>query len=98
VVVGLLGTAILLYAFRQGNRWAWWAMWTLPIWAAGGATFYLIAGVEPDQPPPPPLVTGPIFSALSAAILLVSARRFFRDSGRSSGSFPPATKRDVTDL
>lgn len=98
VVVGLLGTAILLYAFRQGNRWAWWAMWTLPIWAAGGAASYLIAGVEPDQPPPPPLVTGPIFAVLSAAILLVSARRFFRHSGRSSSSHPPATAGDVTNL
>lgn len=78
VVVGLLGTAILLYAFRRDQRWAWWVMWALPVWALGGAMFYLIAGVEPDQPPPPPLVTGPILAVLSAAILLVSARRFFR--------------------
>lgn len=79
VVVGLFGTAILLYAFRRDQRWAWWAMWTLPIWALGGAMFYLVAGIEPDQPPPPPLVTGPILALLSAAILLVSAPRFFRN-------------------
>lgn len=79
VMMGLLGTAILLYAFRRDQRWAWWTMWILPIWTVGGVMFYLVAGVEPDQPPPPPMVSGPFFAVLSAAILLVSAPRFFRN-------------------
>jgi hypothetical protein len=33
-VIGILMTAILLLPFRRGERWAWWAMWTLPAWAA----------------------------------------------------------------
>jgi hypothetical protein len=77
VMIGLLASAILLFGFRLDQRWAWWTMWVLPIWAIGAATLYLIAGVVPDQPPPPPLVSGPIIAVLCIAILLVSAPRFF---------------------
>lgn len=77
LMLGLFGTAILLFAFRRNQRWAWWSMWLLPLWAAGGVAFYLVAGVESDQPPPPPMVSGPFFAVLTAAILLVSAPRFF---------------------
>ena len=82
MLVGLLGTAILLFAFRRDRRWAWWTMWLLPAWAIGAAAFYLVAGIDPDQPPPPPLISGPIIAVLCSAILLVSAPRFF---GRSQG-------------
>lgn len=78
VIVGLLGSAVLLFAFRRDQRWAWWTMWLLPAWAAAVVAFYLVAGVEPDQPPPPPMVSGPIVAVLAAGILLVSAPRFFR--------------------
>lgn len=78
LLAGLLLTAILLFAFRRNQRWAWWTMWLLPAWAAGAAVFYLVAGVVPDQPPPPPMVSGPIIALLAAAILVVSAPRFFR--------------------
>jgi hypothetical protein len=53
-------------------------MWLLPVWAAGVFVLYLVAGVRADQPPPPPMISGPIFAVLGAAILLVSAPRFFR--------------------
>ena len=78
LIAGLLGSAILLFAFRRDQRWAWWTMWLLPAWALGVVAFYLVAGVEPDQPPPPPMVSGPIVAVLAAATLLVSAPRFFR--------------------
>ncbi|MEA2651829.1 MAG: hypothetical protein QOI85_1550 [Chloroflexota bacterium] len=77
LLAGLFGTAILLFAFRRDQRWAWWTMWLLPVWAVGGTAFYLVAGVHADQPPPPPLVSGPIFAFVAVAILLVSAPRFF---------------------
>lgn len=86
LMIGLFGTAILLFAFRRNLRWAWWTMWLLPAWAAGVAVFYLIAGVESDQPPPPPMVSGPILAVLAAAILLVSAPRFFRVQGDCGAS------------
>ena len=77
LLAGLFGTAILLFAFRHDQPWAWWTMWLLPLWALGVTAFYLVAGVQADQPPPPPLVSGPIFALVAAAILLVSTPRFF---------------------
>jgi hypothetical protein len=76
-LIGLLAAAILVFAFGRGQRWAWWTMWTLPLWAAGGAIRFVIAGLEPGQPPPPPVISGPLFAVLSAVALLVSAPRFF---------------------
>ena len=77
VVIGVLQTAILVFAFRRDQPWAWWVMWTLPLWAVAVFLSYLIAGVAPGQAPPPPMISGPIVGVLSAAILLVSAPRFF---------------------
>jgi hypothetical protein len=78
-VLGLLSTAILLFAYRRELRWAWWSMWTLPAWSAGVLTLYLVAGVDPAQPPPPPMLSAPIFLVVTAAIQLISAPRFFRE-------------------
>ena len=36
----------------------------------------LAFGVAPGQAPPTPMISGPIFAVLAAAILLVSAPRF----------------------
>lgn len=80
VLLGGLLTVILLVPFRRGERWAWWTMWSIPAWAIGVAVFYVVAGVQPDVPPPPPMVSGPIVAVLSAAILLLSAPRFFAGS------------------
>ena len=76
--IGVLAASILLVPFRRNERWAWWAMWTLPIWAAGAALFYVVAGTQPEVPPPPPLVSGPIVAVMSGVALLLSAPRFFR--------------------
>ena len=78
LMIGLFGTTILLFAFRRNHPWAWWTMWVLPVWAAGVPVFYLVAGVDSNQPPPPPMISGPFLALLAAAILLVSAPRFFR--------------------
>ena len=72
VMLGVLLSVIVLIPFRRGDRWAWWSLWALPIWAAVVPVFYLVAGVQPDQPPPPPMVSGPIVAILCAAILLVT--------------------------
>lgn len=72
VVLGGLLAVIVLIPFQRRERWAWWALWALPIWAAGVPVFYLVAGVQSDQPPPPPMVSGPIIGVLCAAILLVT--------------------------
>ena len=79
VMVGALMAAILLFSFRRWERWAWWTMWLLPAWAFAVAEGILLIGIAPGQEAPPPLVSGVILGILSAAILLVSAPRFFGD-------------------
>ena len=78
VMIGWLTAAVLWFGFRRNERWAWWVMWFLPVWTAGIGVFYLVAGTDPSQAPPPPMISAPILGVLSAAILLVSAPRFFR--------------------
>lgn len=80
LILGLFGSAILVFAFRRDEAWAWWTMWLLPALGVGVLAFYLVAGVDPAQPPPPPMVSGPVIAALAAALLLVSAPRFFGPS------------------
>lgn len=77
VALGIGLSAVLVFGFRRAQRWAWWTAWVLPIWAGGIFVFYVVAGTDPNQPPPPPMISGPIFAALSAAILAVTARPFF---------------------
>jgi hypothetical protein len=77
ILLGGLLLVILLVPFRRGERWAWWTMWAIPARSTGAPLFSIVAGVQPDVPPPPPLVSGPILAVFSAAILGLSAPRFF---------------------
>ena len=78
VLAGSLATAVLVFSFRKGSRWAWGVMWLLPIWAIGVPVFYLVAGLEEGQPLPPPMISGPIVALLAVAVLIVTTGRFFR--------------------
>ena len=78
VLAGCLATAVLVFSFRKGSRWAWGVMWLLPIWAIGVPVFYLVAGLEEGQPLPPPMISGPIVALLAVGVLIVTTGRFFR--------------------
>jgi hypothetical protein len=78
VLAGLLASAILVAWFRRGSRWAWGAMWLLPLWALGVPVLYLVAGLEAGEPLPPPMISGPIVALLAIAVLIVTSGRFFR--------------------
>ena len=67
IMIGALLSAVLLFGFRQGRAWAWWVMWTLPIWAVSIFALNLAFGVAPGQAPPTPMISGPIFGVLAAA-------------------------------
>ena len=75
-MIGALLSTVLVFGFRHNRRWAWWAMWSLPIWAASVFALNLAFGVAPGQAPPSPMISGPIVVILAAALLLVSAPRF----------------------
>jgi hypothetical protein len=84
VIVGLLVTVILVIPYRAGVRWAWCAMWALPVWAFGVLGLYLAFGVHPRQPPPPPMVSGPLLGSIAVAVLLLDWRRFFRSPNETT--------------
>jgi hypothetical protein len=77
VVIGAILAGVAAFAFRPGEKWAWWAMWALPIWAASTVVLILVIGVTPGQAPPWPMISGTIVGALSVALLLVCAPGFF---------------------
>jgi len=77
IVIGLLLSAILVTGFRRNERWAWWAMWLLPLWGAAVTATIVRTGLADGQAPPTPMFTGPAIAAVSTALLLLSAPRFF---------------------
>lgn len=79
LVMGGLLAAILLIPYRRGERWAWYAAWSVPAWAMAVLAMYLVAGTAADQPPPPPMVSAPITAAIGTVVLLLDRRRFRQD-------------------
>lgn len=80
IVIATMWTLVLLIPFRRGERWAWWSMWTFPAWALAVAASFLFVDLQPDRPIPPPAISGWVFFALTALLLLV-ARRGFHSRG-----------------
>jgi hypothetical protein len=76
VLIGILLALIVAIPYRGGQRWAWWAMWILPAWAALVPVQFLMFGTAADQPPAPPMVSGPIVAVIAAGVLLLDRRRF----------------------
>jgi hypothetical protein len=69
IVMSLLWGVVLLVPFRRGKRWAWYTMWTLPLWSLMVAVSFLFVDLQGDVPPPPPAISGWVFFALAAALL-----------------------------
>jgi O-antigen/teichoic acid export membrane protein len=70
----LLGGAVLLFGFRQNRPWAWWTMWSLVVMTFAQSLLNLGFGATG------PAVSGTVVGVLEAAIMLVSAPRFFKQS------------------
>jgi hypothetical protein len=77
IVIGLLSLAVILKAFRPGQRWAWWVMWIWPVWMAGIFLLMFTADRQPGWPAPPPLISSVVLFVLAVLALLFSYRRFF---------------------
>ena len=76
-LLGVLLSAVLLFAYRQDRPWAWWAMWTLPVFAIANSLLMRAFGAWG------PAITATEVGLVAALILLVGAPRFFRRSGAS---------------
>jgi cytochrome bd-type quinol oxidase subunit 2 len=79
LVIATLLSTIVVFGFRERRRWAWWAMWVLPIWGAATMILIIALGVAPGQAPPTPLISGLVVVVLSSLLLVVSAPLFRAD-------------------
>jgi energy-converting hydrogenase Eha subunit A len=80
---GALMGAIVGSGLRQDQRWAWWTMWSFPMYTVSLLVLNLIVKTAPGQAPAAQAFTGAIVGLLSAVVLLVSAPRFFPRPSRS---------------
>ena len=51
-ILSLLSLAITIYAFRPGQRWAWYTLWILPLWNVAIFLTTFVAERQPGFPPP----------------------------------------------
>jgi hypothetical protein len=78
LVVSILSLAITFTAFQRGERWAWYALWVWPLWNVAIFVLSVTAERHPDFPSPPPMISSPIFFAITLLALVLSFRKFFR--------------------
>jgi hypothetical protein len=76
IALGVLLCAVLLFAYRNDRPWAWWAMWTMPVFVIANSLLMLAFGAWG------PAITGTIVGLVAALILLAGAQPFFGRSGR----------------
>jgi hypothetical protein len=81
MTVALLSLAICLIPYRKGERWAWYTLWAPPLWMALTAFFIATVKKQPGAGTPVPVISGSVLFVISAAVLLLSSRKFL---GRTS--------------
>jgi hypothetical protein len=92
--LSILSIAVILFAFRPGQRWAWVVMWIWPAWMALIFLSFFTADLQPGFPTPPPMLSAPFFLAVTLITLALTRRKFF--PGRDAPSLEPAmTGRDA---
>jgi hypothetical protein len=73
----VLALGVSVTAYRKGDRWAWYALWALPLTFALIFAVFLTAGRVAGAPTPPALFSAPGLFVLSALGLLLPYRQFF---------------------
>ena len=76
--IALLSIAVCLTGLRRGQRWAWYALWVIPVWFALTVLFVWNAVKQPGYGTPVPVISGSIFFVLSVTLLVLSYRKYFR--------------------
>ncbi len=77
IVLSILSIAITLYAFKPGERWAWYALWIWPIWNLAIFLFFITADRQTGFTAPPPMLSAPVFFSITFLTLVLSYRKFF---------------------
>jgi hypothetical protein len=78
LLLGIFSLAICVTALRQGERWAWYAMWVWPLGVALIVAVLWSATRGPGEGIPVPIISGSITIVISVLTLALSARRFLR--------------------
>ena len=73
LAMGLFSLAVLYFPFREGQRWAWFAMWMLPAYLA----LVAISRAQNGNDPALVLMAG-LLILISVAGLVISYPSFFR--------------------
>ncbi len=76
-MLGVLGAAVCLTAFRRRERWAWLALWALPGWLALTAAFVYSGIRYPQFGVPVPVISGSVLAAVCVVCLVGAYRPFF---------------------
>lgn len=72
LALGLFSVLVIYFAFRSGQRWAWFAMWILPVSMIPGTVSLLRTENQAGA-----AVFGIVFILITIAGLLISFRAFF---------------------
>jgi hypothetical protein len=78
VTVALLSAWVCLRGFRRGERWAWYALWVLPLWLALTVFFFVRVDRDRSIGTPVPVISGSLFLIIATLALGLSARKFFK--------------------
>jgi hypothetical protein len=71
IALGVGLCAVLLFAYRQDRPWAWWTMWTVPVFVIADSLLMRAFGAWG------PAITGTGVGLVAALLLLVGTPRFF---------------------
>ncbi|MCC6174896.1 MAG: hypothetical protein IT305_06300 [Chloroflexi bacterium] len=77
-ILGLLSLAIALTGVRRGERWAWRAMWALPLWLITQIVVLTLANKVPGAGVPVPVMSGTFLLVVTLPTLLLTYRAYNR--------------------
>lgn len=77
LTIALLSIGVCLTGFREGERWAWYVLWTLPLWMLLTVVFTWAAARYPGYGTPVPVLSGSILFALWVTFHALSFPKFF---------------------
>jgi hypothetical protein len=78
IMIALLSTPVCLTGFRRGERWAWFALWVIPLWFLITDFFILTVEKLPGSGTAVPVIPAFTLALICMATLGLSHRKFFR--------------------